>query len=155
MKTLRHLFLGLMLTVSGIAAADNYAYLTIAQTGGETSYAVSDISQITFDASNMVLHLTDNSEARLPLAGLSKMFFTEGASGIATIGTSPSGISLKDGVLRVSAPKGSVVAVYDMSGKIVRAVTTKEAETEVNLSGVTKGVYIVKVGSEIKKVLNK
>ena len=155
MKKLRHLIMGLSLLVCGSALADDYAYLTISQNNNETSYAVSSISKITFDASDMVLHLSDGNEAKLPLSGLSKMFFSNEASAIATVGAASRQITMKNGVLRVTAPKGSVVTVYDMSGKMVRTQTAQEAETEVNLNGVVNGVYIVKVGSEAKKVLKK
>ena len=155
MKKLRHLILGLMLLVCGSAFADSYAYLTVTQGSGDTSYAVSSISRITFDASDMVLHLSDGKEARLPLSGLSKMFFSDQASAIATVGAPTQQITMKNGVLRVTAPQGSVVTVYDTNGKIVRTQTAQEAETEVNLSGVVNGVYIVKVGSEAKKILKK
>jgi len=144
----------MLLAISSAAAADNYAYLTISQTEGDADYAVSNISKITFDTQNMMVHLTDGSEAKLPLAGLSKMFFSNSSTGIATL-TAPAQISLRSGVLRVNAPQGSIVTVYDMGGKAVRTVTATRAETEVNLSGVQKGVYIVKVGSETKKIMNK
>ena len=155
MKSFRNLMLGLLLTVSGAAMADDYAYLTVTQTGGESSYAVSSIEKITFEASDMVLHLTGGNTTKVPLAGLSKLFFTSSASGIATVSSNPSQISLRNGVLRVSGQKGSVVTVYDMSGKAVRTVTMQETETEINLSGVVKGIYIVKVGGEAKKVMNR
>jgi hypothetical protein len=156
MKTLKNIMMALLLTVSGTAMADDYAYLTIDQTGGETSFAVSNIAKITFDANNMVLHLTDGTQTTLPLAQLSKMFFADkDATGIATIGTQQSGISIKDGVLRVSAEQGATVAIYDAGGRAVRMLKAGEKETEVNLNGMVKGVYIVKVGTQTKKVMNK
>lgn len=155
MKALRNALMALLLTVSGTAFADSYAYLTIGQTGGETSVSVSDISRITFDSSNMVLHLANGTEQKLPLASLSKMFFSEtGTNGIAAVSTQPT-ISMKDGVLRVNITEPSTVTVYDMGGKAVRKVTATPGETEVNLNGMVKGVYIVKVGTETKKVMNK
>lgn len=156
MKKLRNIFLSLLLAVSATAVADEYAYLTISQDGSETSIAVSSIDHITFDSSNMVLHLTNGTEQKMPLSNLSKMFFTEnGTNGIATISGNQSNISLKDGVLYVKNVPGSTVTVYNTGGQIVRKVTARETETEVNLSGLIKGVYIVKVGTETKKIMNK
>ena len=155
MKTIRNTVLGLLLMTSSSMLADNYAYLTIDQTGTETSFAVSDIQRITFDATDMVLHMANGSEQKLPLNSLSKMFFSEnGANGIGAIGVTQSMISMKDGVLRVKGDRGNTVTIYDMGGKIVRKVTASSAETELNLSGMTKGVYIVKVGGETKKITN-
>ena len=136
--------------------ADDYAYLTIDQTSGETSFAVSNINKITFNENNMVLHLTDGKQATLPLSQLSKLFFSDkDATGIASIGIEQSSISIQEGVLRVKADRGATVAIYDAGGRAVRMVQAGDKETEVNLSGMVKGVYIVKVGNQTKKVMNK
>ena len=144
----------LLLAVCSTVMADDFAYLTIAQTDSQTDFALSNISKITFDTQNMVLHLSDGQEAKLPLSGLSKMFFSNNSSGIATV-SKTSTITIKDGMLRVTAPKGSVISVFDTSGKALRSTNARNTETEISLSGMQKGVYIVKVGSETKKVLNK
>ena len=155
MKRLRQLIIGLLLMAGSTVMADNYAYLTVEQDSGSSSYALSDISKITFETQNMVLHLANGQEARLPLSGLQKMFFSGSSTGIATMPT-PSQMSMKDGILRVSASKGSSIAIHDMNGKIVlKATAQADGETEINLSGMVRGVYIVKVGSNAKKILNK
>ena len=155
MKTIRNTMMGLLLMMSSSAIADEYAYLTIDQTGTETSFAVSDVKRITFDESNMVLHLANGTEQKLPLNSLSKMFFSEqGTNGIGTVNASQPLISMKNGILRVTGGQGGTVTIYDMGGKAVRTVTANSGETELNLSGMAKGVYIVKVGSQTKKVMN-
>ena len=156
MKNLRSYLFGLLLAVSGTAHADEYAYLTIDQTGNETSFAVSSINRITFSNTDMVLHMNDGTQQTLPLASLSKMFFAEnGTNGIAATIGAEQRITLKDGVLRVKGLPGQTVSVYNTGGQIVRKVTAGEQETEVNLSGMVKGVYIVRVGNETKKIMNK
>ena len=56
------------------ASADDYKYLTVDQNSGEVSFEVSNISKITFDATNMVLHLADGKTQQLPLAAPSQRF---------------------------------------------------------------------------------
>lgn len=144
-------FLGLSIN----ATADDYAYLTIDQTQGASNYAISGIGKITFEANDMVIHLTDGTEARLPLSGVSKMFFTKDATSIGTIGQEQSRFAIKDGMLHVTAPQGTMVTIYDLEGKTIRTITTKDTETEVNMNNMGKGVYIVKAGKDAKKVMNK
>lgn len=156
MKILRNLFASLLLLVSSVVLADDYAYLTVVQTGAQTNFSISNIKNITFDDSNMLLNLNDNTQQKLPLSELSKMFFSNtGETGIMSVGSQQSAFSLKDGVLHIKGAKGSNVTIYDMSGKAVRNVTVREDDTQVNLSGLTKGAYIVKVGAEAKKFMNK
>ena len=86
MKTIRTILAAMLLTISGTVFADDYAYLSIEQTSGVTSYSISSINKITFDESNMVLNLTNGTQQKLPLAGLSRMFFQADPSGVTTIG---------------------------------------------------------------------
>ena len=137
MKTFRTLIAALLLATGSITAlADDYQYLTISGSGSENSFSVSKIQKITFEASNMVLVMTDGTEQRLPLAGLEKMFFATSPSGIATISTTQSKMQFSDGVLRATVAAGETIAVYD-------------------LSNLQRGVYIIKVGTETRKVVNK
>lgn len=158
MKTLRNMLAVLLLTVGGSAFADDYAYLSIMQTGEQSDVSISSIRNITFEADEMLIRLTDGSLQRLPLSGLTKMFFSGESTGIRPVaanGRMP-GFRLKDGVLHVTGAQGAGISVYDANGKAVRSVTASEDETEMNLDGLSKGVYIVRVGSQTtKKVLNK
>lgn len=151
MTTLRILTASLLLAISSAIMADDYQYLTVTQANGETSFAVSDIRKITFDATNMVLHLSDDTTQSLPLAGLSKMFFSDGQTAIGTIETQ-SKMHFADGTLRATVAPGEAIALYNMRGE---QVFSANHSGTYSLAALTKGVYIVKVGSETKKVVNK
>lgn len=153
MKTFRTLIAALLLATGSITAlADDYQYLTISGSGSENSFSVSKIQKITFEASNMVLVMTDGTEQRLPLAGLEKMFFATSPSGIATISTTQSKMQFSDGVLRATVAAGETIAVYNMKGEKVFSANDSGSY---DLSNLQRGVYIVKVGSETRKVVNK
>ena len=148
--------LGLLLACSGVVMADDFAYLTIDELGNETSFAVSEIRKITFDDTDMVLLLNDGTTHRLPLQGLNKMFFSEnGQSAILPVLTSQSQIRLSGGVVHVQAERGTVVTLYNMNGQAVQAVTSTGGDTQLNVSHMRKGVYIVKVGNQTRKIMNK
>ena len=152
MKKMRTLLLSALLALSTSALADDYQYLTVTQsTGGDRSFAVSNIQKITFDATNMVLHLSDGTTQSLALAGLSKMFFSDGQTGIATRQTA-SKMQFSDGVLRATVAPGELISIYNMKGEQV--FSTNESGT-FDLTTLIKGVYIVKVGNETRKVVNK
>ena len=153
MKTFRTLIAALLLATGSITAlADDYQYLTISGSGSENSFSVSKIQKITFEASNMVLVMTDGTEQRLPLAGLEKMFFATSPSGIATVNTTQSKMQFNNGVLRATVAAGETIAVYNMKGE---KVFSANESGSYDLSNLQRGVYIVKVGSETRKVVNK
>ena len=152
MKTLRNIIVAAMLLLVTSAMADNFAYLTIGQDGGETSVSVSQISKITFDASNLVIHLTDGNTQELPLSSLSKMFFTASDQGLATITASKDKISIDGSTLRLQLADGEHAAIFDMNG--VQVYTANES-VEVNTGSLRRGVYIVRVGSQTKKIMTR
>ena len=155
MKTMRTILAAMLLTFCGTAFADDYAYLTIAQNSGETNYEISAINKITFDETNMILNLTDGTHQKLPLANLSKMFFTSDPTGISTAAAEKSNFSLRDGMLYVDSEQADTITIYDMNGKAIRTVSAQEAQKGVSVSGLVKGVYLVKAGSQAKKFMNK
>lgn len=152
MTYLKTILTALLLLAGMHATADNYTYLTVSQTGGETSFSVSAIDKITFDASDMVLHLTSGSEQRLPLAGLEKMFFTQDASGIAAVSKSSSTMRMDEGRLQLSVAPGERVTLYNMKGEQL-FTTTSDAVYDMRPLG--RGVYIVRMGREARKLMNK
>ncbi|MCR4825838.1 MAG: T9SS type A sorting domain-containing protein [Bacteroidales bacterium] len=45
--------------------------------------------------------------------------------------------------------------VYDMHGKLLQSLPVKDSRMQVNLSGYPSGIYLIKVGSSIGKVIKK
>lgn len=146
-----HTLLAIVLITIGIAPAwgDNYKYLTITQDNGETSIDVTSIERITFDESSMVIHLTDGNSQALALGSLQSMVFSN-TSGI----TSPmqSRMQFSGGVLRAEIAAGERIEIFDMRG---RKVFSASQSGSFDLTTLTKGVYIIKVGNETRKVVNK
>lgn len=152
MKFFRTIIASAMLAVCSVAMADDYKYLTIGQYDGESSYSVSSIQKITFDTSNMILHLTDGTTASLPLSSLSKMFFSATSSDIATVGAARSDVQFSHGMLRADISRGESVSVYNMSGH--KVFSTNESGI-FDLSNLSRGVYIIRVGDDSRKVINR
>ena len=151
---MRKFLFALTMMAATTAMADDYSYLTVTSNDGEVSYEINSISRITFDETNMILWSGDEKLGELPLTSLEKMSFTAdglGINGLVT-GLKP---RIQNGVLRVQAPEGSRVTLYNIRGEVVRVVTASSQETEINLSGFRKGVYIVKVGNTAQKFMNK
>jgi hypothetical protein len=152
MKFIRTILTSVVAALCSLTAlADDYQYLTVSSDGGQNSYTVSNIQKITFDATNMVLHLSDGTTQQLPLAGLQKMFFSSEGSGIA-VGTMQSKMQFNGGMLRAEMADGERLTVYNMKG--VEVFSANESGTY-DLTTLTRGVYIVKVGNATKKVVNK
>lgn len=145
----------MLLTVASVSMADEYAYLTIGDTSGEQSIELSNISKITFDDTNMRIHLSNGTTESIALEGLSRMFFSDGSTGVVTMMGRQPAIRLVGGTIHVNAPRDTAVTLYSIGGKTLKSVTTTSEDAQINVSSLTKGIYIVKVGSEAKKIMNK
>ena len=153
MNTIRTFVVSALMAIACLSAhADDFHYLTIDQSNGEVSFVVSDISKITFDATNMVLHLSNGNTQSVPLSGLSRMFFAGNPASIDAVPTTKSKIQFSEGMLRATVAPGESITIYNMKGEQVFSSN----ETGIfDMKTFTKGVYIIKVGKETKKVINK
>jgi len=153
MNTIRTFLASLCLVLcSASAVADSYQYLTVSGSGSETSFNVSSIKKITFDTADMVLHLSDGTEQRLALSGLEKMSFAGSPSAIAAVSNSEPKTHFAGGVLRAALEPGETVVLYNMKGE---KVFSANESGSYDLGGLSRGVYIVKVGKDVRKIINK
>ena len=133
----------------GRALADDYAYLTVSQTGADTSISVSQIDKITFDTTDMIIHLTSGSDQRMPLASLQKMFFATEASAISAVSQSRSSMKVEAGLVRFTMADGERATIYSAKGE--QLFTTRRDAT-FDLRPLPQAVYIVRVGQETHKL---
>ena len=150
MKALRSLIATLLIAAGTTVAADNFQYLTVSTQDSETSFELSQISKITFSETNMILTLSNGNTQELPLAQLQKMFFTDNASAISTTGTSKSKVTMNGGTVYIDVADGERVTIYNIGGTEVLSTTFT-----MSTSALPKGVYIIRMGNETKKILNK
>lgn len=153
MKKLRNIMVAIATMWCCTASADSYNCLTIGSSEGTQNFEVSSISKITFDSESMIVWNGETETARLPLATLNKMFFSA-TDGITAVEDERK-ISVSNGVLRVPTREGEGITLYNMRGEAVRSLPATGSETEINLSGMKPGVYIVKVGNRAEKVINR
>ena len=124
---MKKIFLILAFVVSAVftASADDFQFLTVQQSDGvEQSFTATGLT-ITFSQGNMVLN-ENGTTTTISLADLSKMFFTNEATGIKNL------------------PNESEesLAVYDLSGRKVMDVANSQLRN-LSTSQLPKGIYIV------------
>lgn len=139
---MKKFFLMLAFVASFVTAnAGDYKFLTVQQTNGaEQSFTASGLT-ITFSQGNMVLN-ENGTSTTVSLSGLSKMYFSDEATGIETLGNAS------------SATDGTVI--YDLQGRKVATSQSLNVLTSQSLNVLTsqlpKGVYIVKQGDRSYKI---
>lgn len=139
--------------------ADDYSYLTVQQNDEgytESSVALSSLSKITFSDGAMQLYdASGTSLGNYTLSALNKMFFSATATDIQTTDADKLSFAFSGDVLKVDAAAGSRISLFRTSGTLVKSFTAAADESEVNMSTLSKGVYLLKVNDKVGKVLNK
>lgn len=139
---MKKIFLMLAFVASFVTAnAGDYKFLTVQQTNGaEQSFTASGLT-ITFSSGNMVIN-ENGTSTTVSLSGLSKMYFSDEATGIETLGKS------------LSSADNAVI--YDLQGRKVATSQSLNVSTSqplnVSTSQLPKGVYIVKQGDRSFKI---
>lgn len=119
-----------MSNVSFILASDASETLSIVCNNGNVAYRV---SKITFEQAEPtgISDIKDDSESSFTLLPASSSLLISGCA------------------------ENTTVSVYDGSGRLVRQSVITSGSHEISLSGLTPGVYILKVGNRSIKFLKK
>ncbi len=134
-----------------LAHATDYIYLNVKATDASTDYELANIQKITFTSDDMVLWM-NSGKVEIPMASIEKMLLTDMTSGIIQQQlTERENFTFADGKLTVE--DGAVVTIYTLNGQQQKHFVAA-GQTQIDLSDLPKGVYIVKVGKQAKKIIN-
>ena len=129
--------------------ADDY-YLNVIANATD-SYATASLKKITFENGNVVVTTSNGTSTSYAISSISQMYFSSTSAGIGSISTD-SNIAWDGTTLSLNGLKGKV-QVYQPSGALV-ASESADAE-RINLSRLSKGVYVVNVNGQSFKIVKK
>ena len=142
---MKKVFSFILMAIIGLSmyAADE---LYVRQTGGDTKINISSIKEITFPSGQVVVALNDGSSKTYNSSSFVSLRFN------GNIGQGVENAMLEDaisfdGVVVKSSQEG--IAIYSADGRLVVA----SEGTEVNVSSLAGGIYIVKSGSLTSKIV--
>lgn len=136
-----------LMPLCGIANADVVQTLTV---NGQKVERV--VSQLTFSGDNVVLHFEGSEESYALEDVVIEFSGTNGISNVSAFKLN----SIVDGLLDVSGvPAGTVVSVFDVSGKKLTSVKASSEKVHLDLCGMNSGVYILKAGNQIVKFVKR
>lgn len=122
--------------------ADDYNYLTFIQ-DGQTTYGfdLRKVKKITFDNDQLTVKTIDGKETDVVLSTLQRLSFTA---------------SLPVGIQRTEASTSrQPIYIYNVSGQMIRHLDGTSEQGKLNLSDLPQGIYIVKQGTETRKILKR
>ncbi len=145
----------LPLLMQEVKAAD-YQYLVITTSDGTERALTASGLTIAFSNGNLVATSSSATVATIALADLASMHFSNTDTGIeSTQADDTNQISVADGVLSVTAPKGTKVRIANIAGMLLGEYTKAGQGTEVVGNRLGQGIYLINVNSKSYKIFVK
>ena len=155
MKKTTMLLVWLLLSI-GVKAEDKQNTLVVlTKSGVRTAFVLQDKPEVTFRGTDLVVTAKE-AETTFPLADVLRFVYElNDASGIDERQLEDPAFSYDaSGALVVThVQAGATVGVYSLDGKLIQQLTPRRAGTyRLPLSGLPKGVYMVRVGTVTCKI---
>lgn len=154
MKKFVFLFIAAAAAFSQVsAAAGDFLYLTVTRADGhEKSYELRNL-KITFSAADMKLS-EDGKETTVSLSQLAnaKMRFTEMPTAIADAVKSETAVISNGDRLDIKATKSAKLLLYSTDGTIALSKKISAGTTTIDISGLSAGIYVAKIGNKTIKI---
>jgi len=149
--------LGLVLLVAGqLMVAQSFKMIVVKADGTDEAYAVSDVQKIVFDLGNNTM--TVNMKAGADVSNVTSLSFDE-TTGIESPKVESSIFVFPNPVKETLTVKGvekdAIISLYDMSGKLLQSITSQENSTDINVSSLQQGIYLLQIDKQIIKFIKK
>ena len=147
--------LSLVLLMAGrLFAAEESQLITLSADGTETAYALSDVQKIVFENNTMTVDMKSGSDAtditciRFLLSDQSGI---ENQQPAVSIFIFPNPV--KTNLTVTGTDKNVKINLIDLSGKLLQSILTRDNSTDINVSSLPEGLYLLQVGEQVIKFI--
>lgn len=127
--------------------------LVVESSGETTELPLGKITSIKYDGDRMVVNSADGSSLGWETADIATVLFSTATTGIDGVGSEM--VKFSSGVLHVSAPAGTPVRIYSANGLFVAETVVAEGGVDIDMRLQLKGGYIVNIGKDFFKLINR
>ena len=135
-------------------SVDVNALAVYTKDGVKTTFILQEKPEVFFEGYDLRV-VSEKQDVSFPVSNLLRFTYEkQGYDGITEMKKEEPGLDFKDGMLVVSQIEaGKQVCIYAADGKLLRTLTPRRTGTfRLNLSQLTQGVYIVRVGQTSYKI---
>jgi len=148
---------GLFLLIAGKLFADAESKLiTVSADGTETTYVLSEVQKIVFDGNSMTVNMKSGFNATDITCVhflLSEDVGVKNPELPARVFIFPNPVTTN---LTVSGTdKDLKINLFDLSGKLLKSVPAQDNSTNIDVTSLQRGVYLLQVGGQVLKFVKK
>ena len=150
--------LGLVLLIAGqfVAAQDGspskFGLITLTADGTETAYALPDVQKIVFEANTMTVNMKSGDRAKEVIC-----IRFEQSMGIKTLQSESSIFVFPNPVqtnLTVAGVNKDIkINLLDLKGTLLQSIPAQDNSTNVNVSSLPSGLYLLQIGEQVIKFI--
>lgn len=127
--------------------------MTIQKTDGSSeTVSLDQLHKLTFPGTDMVVTREDGRQTSFPINTVSLLNFI-GQTRVQTVKAIEGKLEYDNATATVTDSKGQTLSVYNLSGKVVLEESIISDYQEVDLSSLTKGMYLLRLGSKTVKIV--
>ena len=147
-------FLSLVLLLAGrIFAAESLHLITLTADGTEASYVLTDVRKIVFDNNTMTVNLKVGAEA----TNVTCIKFSSMGTGLENLKTESSIFvfpnPVKTYLTITGVDKHAKINLMDLTGTLLQSISAQENATNIDVSTLQQGVYLLQTGEKIVKFI--
>ena len=147
------ILLGVVLLVAGQLAAQTTFLVTVKADGSKTQYALSDVQKIVFSDNAMTVSMASGSD----VSDVTCVRFTDQQSGIETLKKEGRIFVFPNPVqtfLTVSGvDKDTKINLLNLNGALLQSIPALDNSTNVNVSSLQQGIYLLQIGEQTVKFI--
>ena len=146
---------GVVLLVAGqLFAAQEWQLITLSADGAETTYALSNVQKIVFDSDAMTVNMKSGSDA----TGIrSVSFLLSDDTGVEYLKPeSPVAVypnPVKTTLTVAGVDKGARINLLNLNGALLQSILTQGNSTDIDVSSLQQGVYLLQAGNQVVKFI--
>ena len=151
--------LGLALLVAGqFLAAQVFQIITLSADGEETTYALSSVQKIIFENNTMTIDMKTGDD----VTNITRLSFAQDFSednvdienpDVAVVFVFPNPV---ENYLTVTGVNKNVkINLLDINGNLLQSIITQDNITDVDVSSLQKGIYLLQIGEQVVKFIKK
>lgn len=150
----KQIFMIALLFAAGVTVyAQQATHLWVQQAGGEQHLSLDQL-KLTFSQGNMIATLNDGSQSAFRIADITKLYFDAEVSAVRQLPADEVFLwSPLTQELTVNCQPGTMVNIYDVSGRCVFRLLQSIAQSPMSLSTLPKGVYVVEAAGQSVKIV--
>jgi len=147
------LTVAVLLIAGQLLTAQEWRIITLSADGAEATYALTEVQKIVFENDAMTVNMKSGSDA----TGISSVSFVPAQVGVEPLKSESSVFvfpnPVKTNLTVAGVDKNVRINLLDLKGAVLQSVISQDNSTDIDVSSLQQGLYLLQVGKQTVKFI--